>query len=282
MQVDCPETIIRYLDTRYNEDANTNFLRIYVSCCMTEDIRKVQDWGEPAHGSPKGALSGELKAITMTMVPKAESMKHHAFSMDISEVRDFTYKCEDDENGNRRRTRLDFIIMSSGLEQFSKFGAYYFAVGNSESKMTVSFHKQEEIDLDAGKRIEMGPVISGKSLFDAGPIETAVLTEDTAGCANCDAGMDLLDDGQHHIDGSVCPIAKRNAAVQEKPEPEPMGRFAPSAFGGGTAADAKKRRKEEEARKKELAGGVSRGKNLPADPGAPDWKDTARDTAPEV
>lgn len=280
MQVDFPEAIIRYLDTRYNEDASQHFLRIYVSCCMTEDIRKAMDWGEPAHGSTQGKLSGELKAITMTMVPKDQTMKVHAFSMDISEARDFSYKCEDDENGNRRRTRLDFIIMSSGHEQYDKFGQYYFAVGNSDSKMTVSFHKQEELDLDAGKRIDMAPV-SGKPLFDAPPMETAVLAEDSAGCANCDSGVDLLDDGAHHIDGSVCPIAKRNAEIRSKEESEPVSQFAPSIFGGGTAAEAKMKRKAEDVKKRELAGSVERGKHLPVDPGDPDWK-AQRDTAPEV
>ncbi len=281
MTLDFPEAIIRYLDTRHNEDASANYMRIYFSACLTEVIREAMDWGEPAHGVPSGKFDGELAAITMMMVPKDPGLKAHAFSMDISTLSDFTFKVENDDNGNRRRTQVNFIIRTQGLDQFIKFGQYYFPVGSGESKLTVSYHKQETLDADAGKRVDMAP-INGRSsgLFQIGPVPTpeelaaqeaansGASGQATAGCEKCDE-LDHVEDGKH-TDGSDCVLAMRSAAANE-PEPLPL-----------TTAQRKKLRKEEEDRKKALRGANGSAGESDQPPVDDNRGNTLRDTAPTV
>lgn len=52
------------------------------------------------------------------------------------------------------------------------------------------------------------------------------LASDSAGCAKCDDGMDMISD-HHHRDGSVCVIVQRNYGFSGVERIGPMGRYDP-------------------------------------------------------
>ena len=52
------------------------------------------------------------------------------------------------------------------------------------------------------------------------------LAPDSAGCVKCDAGMEMITD-QHHRDGSVCQVVRRNYSFSDVTHVAPLGRYNP-------------------------------------------------------
>lgn len=56
------------------------------------------------------------------------------------------------------------------------------------------------------------------------------MSDDTAGCALCDADIPLSETGRHHVDGTTCPVGIRNARIASgEPEDVEAAHTLPSA-----------------------------------------------------
>ena len=52
------------------------------------------------------------------------------------------------------------------------------------------------------------------------------LAPDSAGCVKCDDGLEMITD-QHHKDGSVCEVVRRNYSFSDVDKVAPLGRYDP-------------------------------------------------------
>lgn len=183
---------IRYCDVRHDESGVV--FRIHMTSEFTDPIMDSMEWEDPGDSVTEAKLGGVLSATHMILTPGDKQLKQHELQIDLKDVTDFKLVAITKDEVTRRELRFKVRTVEAGTA--AKVENYLSLVGAHQGTLKVSYVKQENLPLEQKEASKQMP-----------------LAPDSAGCAHCDDGIDLDGTGQRHVNGQVCPVAERNAAV---------------------------------------------------------------------
>lgn len=106
-------------------------------------------WQELPDSVSGASLDGELSASSLSLTPSDSEMKRHAIDLDITQVHKFeAVRLEaEGKKGKGHRTEIRFHVIFADVAGCKKLEQYMQTIGAGKGTCTVSYTKQEELQL---------------------------------------------------------------------------------------------------------------------------------------
>ena len=119
------------------------------NCAPTKNVLATMGWGEPPDWQKSSTPAiGTLASSIISFTPKDSALAHHAFDLEVTEVRDFEFVSVQIKKGKKAekvkdfRLELHFSVDFNDVEGARKLESYMMTVG--ESTAVVLYEKQPE------------------------------------------------------------------------------------------------------------------------------------------
>lgn len=134
---------IRYLDLRKDEAGV--FARMHMTADFSKPVQEAMGWKDVPESIPSGKLSGALAATHMILTPNDKSLTKYEMQFDVSEVKDFSFTSETDDDGRITGRKIRFVVVSPSVGIEAHVGNWLRAVGGVSAACKVGYAKQETL-----------------------------------------------------------------------------------------------------------------------------------------
>lgn len=144
---------LRYYDGR-RKDESAPFVRLHLTADYSKPVAEAMGWPETiGDGVTDGSLSGRMAAVALILTPNDKMLKSRELQIECSEVSDFRFVAEKDEDTGRVvSAELRFIARSNQKGAAALLEDYWHAVGAEDAQMKLSYTKaavQGTLDIPA-------------------------------------------------------------------------------------------------------------------------------------
>jgi hypothetical protein len=136
---------IRYLDLRQDEAGV--FSRIHMTADLSEPLMEAMGWAKVPDSISTGKLSGAMAATHMILTPNDKEFAKHEMQFNVSEIKDFTFTCEKNDEGRVTGRSVRFVVVSADNGLPVLVENWLRQVGGVSAAAKVGYAVQENIPL---------------------------------------------------------------------------------------------------------------------------------------
>ncbi len=130
--------VLNRFDCRRAKGGGDTYLRVYFDSDLTKPVCEEMGWS-PGEGCPAGDLDGELAGRTFVHIPGNKAFKDYEVQLSVSEVGDFKFSSERDDEGHIKRRFLHFIAKTRAPDAETWLRKYMTALGDHLGTLKVTY-----------------------------------------------------------------------------------------------------------------------------------------------